>query len=270
MKNDFFTNLSASLISNLLSQVDLTPKSTIAIIEHLLSQVEFVSKSPSAVMSALQSQAELVSNAINALPESTSYQGSFDFLKRINIQEDFIELTENDCDSINALLESSNSTDVLPKISKGKIKLVDFIKTILIPILAIILPMLLTFYYHKVDSIESQKRHIAELQIKQEELQLRETELQLWEEELRIKEQQLQNDIEKKEILENILIEIQNQSEYYKSLLMEPECPLSVPEPFDEVPEHFDEAPHSPDDTQDNDLSNLDESKSSGTAMHKE
>ncbi len=158
-------------------------------------------------------------------------------MKNVDFQQDYINLTEDDCDSINAILQSPD--DTLPKVSKGKIAVSDFVKTILIPILAIFLPMLLTIYYHKIDSIESQKRYIEELQLKEEELQLKEKELH-------IKEQQLQNDIEQKELLENILIEAQSFSEYLESLQEDPECPSAAPEPFVEVP-------HSPDDTQDND-----------------
>lgn len=165
---------------------------------------------------------------------------SFDglsFLKDIDFQQEYINLTDDDCDSINTILQAPN--DTLPKVSKGKIAVADFIKTILIPILAILLPMLLTIYYHKIDSIESQKHHIEELQLKEKELQLKE-------EELHIKEQQLQNDIEQKELLENILIEAQSLSEYFESLQEDPECPSAIPEPFVGVP-------HSPDGTQDND-----------------
>lgn len=186
---------------------------------------------------------------------------SLNFLKDIDFQEEYIELTDDDCNSINTILQSPGaSDDNPPKVSKGKIAISDFIKTILLPILAILFPILLTAYYHKVDSIESQKRYIEESQLKEKELQLKE-------EELHIKEQQLQNDIEQKEILKNILIEFQSFSE---ALPEAPECPHTVPVLLDEVPEFFDEAPYSPDDTQDNDLSNPDVSKSSESAMHKE
>lgn len=185
---------------------------------------------------------------------------SFDdlsFLKDIDLQQEYIDLTDDDCNSINTILQSPNvSNDTLPKVSKGKMAISDFIKTILIPILAILFPMLLTIYYHKIDSIESQKHHIEELQLKEKELQLKE-------EELRLKEQQLQNDIEQKEILENILIQTQSFSEYFESLQEDPECPSVVPESFAEVL-------YSPDDIQDNDLSNPDASKSSEPAIHKE
>lgn len=189
---------------------------------------------------------------------------ALDFLTEINLQKDYIELTEDDCNSINALLESSDpAIDDSEKVSKGKMSVTDFIKNVLIPILAILLPMLLTIYYHKVDSIESEKRHIEELQLKEKELQLKE-------DELRIKEQQLQNDIEQTEILKNILIEIQNFPEYLESLQAVPECPHVTSKFPGAAPEPFGEVPNSPDGIQDNDLSNPDASKSSESATHKE
>lgn len=177
---------------------------------------------------------------------STAFD-SLNFLKDIDFHKEYIELTDDDCNSINTILQSPGASDDIPfKVSKGKIAVSDFIKTILIPILAILLPMLLTAYYHKVDSIESQKRYIEVLQLKEKEFQLKEEKLQLKEEELHIKEQQLQNDIEQKELLENILIETQSFSKYLESLQGDLECPSATPEPFVEVL-------HSPDGIQDND-----------------
>lgn len=191
------------------------------------------------------------------IPTIESPFESLSFLKDIDFHQDYINLTEDDCDSINTILQPSDTSEDAPlKISKGKIAVSDFIKTILIPILSILLPTLLTIYYHKIDSIESQKRYIEELQLKEKELQLKE-------EELHIKEQQLQNDIEQKKLLENILIETQSLSEYFESLQEDAECPPEIPEPFAK-------APHSPDGTQDNDWSSPDMTKNSESAMHKE
>lgn len=153
------------------------------------------------------------------------------FLKEINFQEKYIELTESECDSVNILLKSSNAAnDESVKVSKGKLSMTDFIKTVLIPILAFFAPMLLTIYYHKIDSIESQKLRIEELQLKEEEL--------------RIEEQQLQNDIAQTEVLKNILIQIQNFPEYLESLQAAPECPSEVPVILDKAPEPFGEDPN--------------------------
>ncbi len=179
----------------------------------------------------------MASSLVDALH---SIDFNFDFLRNENSQDNFIELTDEDCNSINAILESANcSDDTPPKVTKGKITTANFIMSALIPVLTFILSTLLTLYLHKVDSIDSQKRHI-------EELQLREKELQLKEDELRIMEQQLQYDMEQKEILENILIEFQNQSEYYKSLQSTAEYPSDVPASPAEIPELFDETQTSP------------------------
>lgn len=179
----------------------------------------------------------MASSLVDALH---SIDFNFDFLRNENSQDNFIELTDEDCNSINAILESANcSDDTPPKVTKGKITTANFIMSALIPVLTFILSTLLTLYLHKVDSIDSQKRHI-------EELQLREKELQLKEDELRIMEQQLQYDMEQKEILENILIEFQNQSEYYKSLQSTAEYPSDVPASPAEIPELFDETEMSP------------------------
>lgn len=196
-------------------------------------------------MDLASQMSELCKNMLSILNNPTMPDNAFDFLNNINLQDEYIELTEDNSNSINTFLESSNAANDAPeKIQKGKIAVPDFIKSVLIPVLSILLPMLLNLYYHKVNSIESQKQYIAELQLQEEELHLKEAELL-------IKEQQLQNDIKKKEILENILIEFQNQSEYYKSLLSESGCPCSTPELPCEAPEPFDEAPESPDEVPD-------------------
>lgn len=207
--------------------------------------------------------AALCETALANIEPTVIPPNAFDFLKKVDFQNKYIELTKDDCNSINTFLKTSNTPEVPVEISKGKISLTDFIKTVLIPILAILAPMLLTIYHHKIDSIESQKMHI-------EELHLMEKELQLKEEELRIEEQKLQNDIKQTEILKKIFIEIQTFPEYLESLQVAPECSRISPELPDEAPEPFDEAQHSPDGTQDNDLSNPDVSISSEAAMQKE
>lgn len=206
----------------------------------------------------------LCKSTLLILENSEIPEDSLSFLDNIDIQNEYVELTEDDCKSINTLLESSDaSNDTPPKVSKGKMSMAEFIKSVLIPIFAIVLPILLTIYYHKVDSIESQKRYL-------EELQLKEKELKQEEDELRFKEQQLQNDIEQKEILKNILIEFQSLPEYIESLQVVPEYPPEAATPSDESPEPLDEDPRSSGSTQDNDLLSSDASKSSESAMHKE
>lgn len=166
----------------------------------------------------------------SAIERSGLSPDSLDFLKDLDLQNGYIELTENDCNSINTILESSNASESSPKITKGKTTLAEFIKTVFIPILTVLVPILLTIYYHKIDSIESQKHHIEELQLKEEEL--------------RIEKQQLQNDIEQTETLKKILIEIQNFPDFFESLQVDLECLSEVSVPSGEVPEPLDEVPN--------------------------
>jgi len=94
------------------------------------------------------------------------------FLKEINFQEEYIELTEDDCNAINTLLESPDTNnDASGKVSKGKIAVEDFIKAILIPIFAILLPMMQNSYYNKIVSLESQKEQIREQEYQAQVLQ---------------------------------------------------------------------------------------------------
>lgn len=179
----------------------------------------------------------------------TASSDSLDFSPNTDFQNQSIELTESDCAKINTFLESSNIKSNSPKVSKGKISLRDFIKTVLLPILAIILPMIQNCYNNKINSIESQKAHMEELQLQEQKL--------------RIAEQQLQNDIEQKQLLENILTELQYFPEYFESLPEVLECPDEAQKPFAEVPDF-------PADTQDNDLSNPDVSNNPETDIHKE
>lgn len=239
---DWLGQLSASY--DYMSQVKaLTPDW----IDQLSAIYDSISHVPALTSGWIDQISEVCNSISQTIELSPTSFDNLSFLRNIDFQEEYIDLTDEECDSINTILQSPDAfDDAPPKVSKGRIAVSDFIKTILIPILAILLPLLLTAYYHKVDSIESQKRYIEESQLKKKELQSKEKELQLREEELHIKEQQLQNDIEQKELLENILIEAQSFSEYLESLQEDPECPSAAPEPFVEVP-------HSPDDTQDND-----------------
>lgn len=147
---------------------------------------------PDSVINALQQQVELTCKILDSFPDMSSYyitshalsfpaqnianqiaefynfisttsglSSSFldniHFIEDITFQDGYIELTESSCNSINSLLSSSNEPDSPPIVSKGKMALVDFIKVVFIPILALLLPMLQTSYYNHVDSIESQK-----------------------------------------------------------------------------------------------------------------
>ncbi len=88
----------------------------------------------------------------------TKPQYSFEFLKNIDLHNEYIDLTEDDCSSINILLESSGISDDAPPVSKGKMAVSDFIGAILIPILAILLPMMQNSCYNKMNSLEAQNK----------------------------------------------------------------------------------------------------------------
>lgn len=247
-----FVQAFSSLSAGLCSSTQFTERTTYfsKILQESFPKINTPTIAPDVVSSL--DQMRLLSDYCNEMSSKISPMAnslvdalhSIDFnlniLRNKNSQENFIELTDEDCNSINAILESANCSDDTPsKVTKGKITTANFIMSVLIPILIFILSTLFTLYLHKVDSIDSQRHHI-------EELRLREKELQLQTDELRIMEQQLQYDIEQKEILENILIEFQNQSEYYKSLQSAPKYPSDVPVPPAEIPELFDETQMSP------------------------
>lgn len=114
----------------------------------------------------------LTSVMVSAIEIPSISLPALNFLKEIDFQSGYIELTEDDCDSINTLLNSSvASTDVPAKVSKGKINVVDFIKTVLIPVLALLLPMMQNSFYNKQASLESQKAQIQEQEYQAQILQ---------------------------------------------------------------------------------------------------
>ncbi len=203
--NNFFTSMQESIynISTSLDQITISEwasqlsasydymSQVKALTPDWMDQLSTIYDSISHVPALTSGWTDLISEVCNSISQTielspTSFD-SLSFLRNIDFQEEYIDLTDEECDSINTILQSPDAfDDAPPKVSKGRIAVSDFIKTILIPILAILLPLLLTAYYHKVDSIESQKRYIEESQLKKKELQSKEKELQLREEELHI------------------------------------------------------------------------------------
>lgn len=182
----------------------------------------------------------------------------FDFLKNVDFKNESIELTKNDYDSINTILEASISNNPPLEAPKKKITKIEFISLIIsiLGILLSLLSFLQTKYYHELDNIESQKAHIEELQLKEEELHLM--------------KQQLQNEEEQKETLEKILIELQNLSENYKSYQEASEYLCESHKSLDQVPKPLSEVPYSADGTQDNALSSPDAPKNLEVDIYKE
>ncbi len=256
MIEDICKNMSGTLTdafsSSILLQSELALKSLDSLAESL---EKFACKLSSCIMENLTANIsaqipEIIDAILPVIELPTLKLESFNFFKNLNFQENYVKLSEEDCHSIDSILGPFNVSGNIPiKVTNQKMAVSDFIKSVLIPILAILLPMLLTIYYHKIDSIESQKCRMEELRQKEEALNTM--------------KQQLQNDIEEKEILENILIELQNQSEYYKSLQLDPGCSSEVQALPAEALKPFV-------DSQNNDLSNLDASKNSKAATHKE
>ena len=211
MNEDYYLQISETLQKTFAPISDICTKLLPKNIDDLVALLEVLSKAASTLYSTeqieditmqLASLSKVVIPNINNMP--TFPIEIFDFLKNISFDGNYINLTEDDCNTVNTILESSNNSDSKDKISKGKITLKDFIQNILMPLLTVILPMLLTIYLHKIDSIESQKVHIEELRLQEQENE--------------IAMQQLQNDIAQKEILEKILNELYNFSESQESL----------------------------------------------------
>lgn len=161
--------------------------------------------------------------------------GIFNFLNDIDFQSGYIELNEDNCDSINSILESSNIANAPLKVSKGKFSLTN-----LLSLLISILGILLSIHYHKIDSVESQKSSMREYQLKKEENRL-------LKEQLHIQERELQVIDEHTKFLENTINEL---IDHIKSQENSQAIPESDSEIF-EFPMSSAEHPESPDEVQD-------------------
>ncbi|MCM1191982.1 MAG: hypothetical protein NC123_17030 [Butyrivibrio sp.] len=232
------------------SQVEYTSKVISSINETLQESLRNLTafyNSNSAIESA-KYLSEICRSILPAINSCSAPIENLDFLKDLNFQEYYVELTKNDCDSINTILESSNSSSVPPKTSKGKMSIPDFVKSVLIPILMTLAQMLYTNYHNKLDALESQKRYI-------EERQLHEDEIQLLREQIHLQEQELQTITDYAQSLEETLNMLNNcDCENTKEHLLEipksdsafsvsPELSYEVPEFLHEVPEFPDKDP---------------------------
>lgn len=195
----------SELLARSVSSISKTSyESTKTLAENIAKTLEDFSTSTASYYLAMSEQisevtshlSELCQSIISSIEIPSISTESLEFLKNIDYQTGYIELNEDNCDSINTLLESSDaSNDVSKKISKGKLSITDFIKTVLIPILAILLPMMQNSYYQKLNTIESQKTHAEELKLQERELDIREQEFQ------------------------NEILQSQNEQEYYEQML---------------------------------------------------
>lgn len=87
---------------------------------------------------------------------SSGEEESLSFFETIDFQSEFVELTEEDCNSINSLLELT-SVENAPKISPhDRTPTIQFILSIVIPMIIGILQMRQSENHYKLDSIETQ------------------------------------------------------------------------------------------------------------------
>lgn len=189
MHENIYQNLSEVLKTTISPLLESQAKITDSIIK---STNKLANELTAIVSQNMVIEFEQLSELCNALVSAIEFPPlklpDIGFLKDFNFQKGYVNLTEDECDSINSLLDSSAPFDVSsntqPKISKGKINVPDFIKSILLPILIALIQMMYTSYCSKLDTIESQKAHMEERQLKEDEIQLLEKQIQLQEQEL--------------------------------------------------------------------------------------
>lgn len=210
-------------------------ENTKATIENLSMALTAFSRS----LSSIRSSDQLIgittlfsdlSNSMSLIVEKAGIpQNSFDFLKELDFQNEYIELDEDSCTSINTILESTASTSTPPKISKGKISLYNFVS-----LMISIFGVLLTIYYHKTDSIETQKTYMEERQHREEEIQLQKQELNYITDHTKYIEDMLNELIDHVKSQEHLQMIPGSDSELPKISALSDE----VPESPDEVPNH--------------------------------
>lgn len=97
-----------------------------------------------------------ISNSMILLAEKAGIpQNSFDFLKEFDFQSEHIELTEENCNSINNLSKLSSAENPVIVTPNSKTPTIQFVISILIPIIIGLLQMGQNAYYHHQSSIES-------------------------------------------------------------------------------------------------------------------
>lgn len=84
------------------------------------------------------------------------------FIDEINFREECIDLTESECDSINTLFELADIESPLKVESHSKISTIQFVISILIPIIIGFLQLWQNEQHSNSDSIEAQKEQIKE------------------------------------------------------------------------------------------------------------
>lgn len=148
--------------------ITIQSESAKASIENLSKALTAFSRSLSSIYSSDQfigSAALLsaLSNSMSSIAEKVGIsQSAFDFLKELDFQNEHIELTEEDCDSINKLSKLSSTENPVIVTPNGKTPTVQFIISILIPIIIGFLQLWQNECHYKQDSIVEQNAKIQE------------------------------------------------------------------------------------------------------------
>lgn len=97
-----------------------------------------------------------LSNSMSSIAKKAGIpQNSFDFLKELNFQNEHIELNEENCDAINNLSRLSSTENRVIVTPNSKTPTVQFVISVLIPIIIGLLQVGQNAYYHYQDSVES-------------------------------------------------------------------------------------------------------------------
>ena len=105
---------------------------------------------------------DLQKNMLLILNNPEIPDNALDFLEDIDIQNEYVELTEENCDSINALLDLTN-VEGTPKVNPNeKTPAIQFWLSIIIPIIIGFLQLWQNENHYKLDSIETQNVQIQE------------------------------------------------------------------------------------------------------------
>ena len=110
---------------------------------------------------ALQ-MSDLCKNTLSILENFEIPDSTLDFWENMDFQSEYIELTTDNCDSINALLDLTNVEDT-PKVTPNdKTPAIQFWLSIIIPIIIGIMQLWQNENHYKLDSIETQNIQVQE------------------------------------------------------------------------------------------------------------
>lgn len=114
-----------------------------------------------------------LSNSMSSIVEKAGIpQNSFDFLKELNFQNEHIELTEENCDAINTLSRLSSTENPVIVTPNSKTSTVQFVISILIPIIIGFLQLWQNERHYKQDSIVAQNAKMQEQECYEQAIQI--------------------------------------------------------------------------------------------------